>query len=75
MASTLTKVVTVQPGGIVQIQSDDFCPGARAEVVVITDLASNAATWEQFIGVGMKNARTTDQIDQSIRELRDEWPR
>ena len=80
MVATLRQIVTVEPGGVVRVQSDQLRDGAQAEVVLISESASNApasmppSTWKEFVGVAANSGRSVEEIDKSIRELRDEWP-
>jgi len=78
MVTTLRQVAKVQPGGVIRVQSDQLREGAMAEVVITTDTLTSVpaenSTWDAFIGAGVGTGRTVEEIDASIRELRDEWP-
>ncbi len=63
-----------------RIQSDQLEEGALAEVVIVSGALSphtsnRPTTWAGFIGIGANPGRSIEEIDASIRELRDEWPR
>ena len=85
MVAAVRQFVTVEPGGVVRVQSPELREGDVAEVVVLTGSpvsAPNAvardapgATWSSFIGSGASTGRTAAEIDAYIRELRDEWDR
>jgi len=74
MVASLRQLVTVQPGGVVRIQSDQLKEGAVAEVVITTNAGESQMSWNEFIGIGEKPGRSVAEIDAYIRELRDEWP-
>ena len=78
MVATLKQIVKVEPGGIIRIQSSQLQEGILAEVLVTAEMPSaivdGLSTWDQFIGAGTQSGRSIAEIDQSIRELRDEWP-
>lgn len=64
---------------LMSIQSDGFPNGTAAKAVIANALGddpaiSSCASWAQFVGVGSASARSVEDIDKSVRELRDEWP-
>jgi len=79
MVAAVKQVVTVQPGGVVEVRSADLRPGARAEVTVrllAEDEQPPAAppaprTWASFIGSGKGAFKSAEDIDAYIREIRD----
>ncbi len=81
MVTTLRQLVTVEPGGVIRVQSDFFREGDLAEVLVTTtapkeqsvEVSGPSGNWKSFIGAGIETGRTVAEIDASIRELRDEW--
>ncbi len=81
MVAALRQFVTVEAGGVVRVQSGDLREGDVAEVLVLTappttpDAGVIDPSWEQFIGGGSHSGRTVEEVDASIRELRDEWDR
>jgi hypothetical protein len=78
MVAILRQIVKVEPGGVARVQSDQLREGAVAEVLVTINTVETdrafGSTWKTFIGAGVGGGRSVEEIDGSIRELRDEWP-
>jgi len=74
MLNALKQKVTVQPGGIVQIQSSELTPGSTAEVIVIPDAAiAPAHSLAQFIGSAPGGFASPSEADVFLRHERDAW--
>ena len=66
---------TVQPGGIIQIRSDQLTPGVRARVTVIVDqsLPQALPTMRSLIGAAPEPRIPPAEIDAFLRAERDSW--
>jgi hypothetical protein len=81
MAEILRRTVIVEPGGIVQVQSDQLRVGSTVEVIVSVEIGPTPgdakplvdSSWATFIGAGVSTGRTVEEIDADMRALRDEW--
>lgn len=75
MASTVKQKVTVQPGGVVQVQSPELMPGSTADVIVIPDTtALPLSKLVKVIGSAAGGFASPDEVDAFIRRERDAWP-
>ena len=76
MQQALKQMVTIQPGGIVQIQSSELVPGKKAEVIVIPeDQQAQLVSLTQFIGSASGCYPTPVDADTFLRQERDAWER
>jgi hypothetical protein len=67
---------TVQPGGVIQIRSDLLPEGARAEVIVLLDAASqHAPTLSSFLGAAKGGFKSPEEVDAFLKAERDSWER
>jgi hypothetical protein len=68
---------TVQAGGIIQIHSDQFAPGARAEVIVLIEQSAPCTfpTMRSLIGAAPGGFKNPAEIDAFLRAERDAWER
>ncbi len=74
MKEAFSKEVTVQPGGVVRIQSPELPAGARARVVVIiTEPGDEPPPLVTLAGRSRPAFRTAAEVDSFIRQERDEW--
>lgn len=74
MLNAIKQKVTVQPGGVVQIQSSELTPGSLAEVIVIRDMASAAhQPLAQLIGSAPGGFASPNEADAFLRHQRDAW--
>ncbi|MEW6777843.1 MAG: hypothetical protein AB1405_16210 [Bdellovibrionota bacterium] len=54
----LKQIVTVQPGGRIEVRSPDLTPGTRAEVTIVPEAAPEAAkeplkpAWQMAVEIG-----------------------
>lgn len=75
MASTVKQKVTVQPGGVVQVQSPELVPGSTAEVIIIPDtITLPPRTLASAIGSAAGGFTSPADVDAFIRRERDAWP-
>jgi hypothetical protein len=77
MISGVRTKVTVQPGGLIEIRSDELPEGAIVEVIVLLDSPPSEATkpkdLSRFIGAAKGNFSSVAEVDQFIRQERDAW--
>lgn len=72
----ITQDTTIQPGGIIQIHSDELPAGARAQVIVIFDQPPIAPrTLSSFLGAAKGGFKSPAEIDAFLRAERDSWER
>jgi hypothetical protein len=75
MAGTVKQTVTVQAGGIVQIQSPDLIPGSLAEVIVVPEATTSPSSkLANVIGSAAGGFASPAEADAFIRRERDAWP-
>lgn len=71
--------VRVGAGGAIELRDPALPEGAEAEVIVLVDPTSEAATGKELLplasmfGAARGTFRTPEEVDAYIRELRDEW--
>ena len=76
MVSALKKRVTIQPGGLVEIRSDELKPGAVAEVIVLVEQGTGTPpSLSSFVGKGQGCFSGIQEVDRFIRSERDAWER
>lgn len=77
MVQALKKRVRVEAGGVVSIQDASLPEGAEAEVIVLVGEALGdepcPLPLTDIIGSGKGLFATPDEVDQYIRDIRDEW--
>ena len=74
MQSALKQKVTVQPGGIVHIQSPELVPGSIADVIIIPETPdAPIATLTSLIGTAAGGFTTPQEADVFIRQERNTW--
>lgn len=75
MQNVLKQKVTVQPGGIVHIESPELVPGSIADVIIIPEPPdAPIATLANFIGAAAEGFTTPQEADAFIRQERNTWP-
>ncbi|MGD0089857.1 MAG: hypothetical protein ABSE73_08040 [Planctomycetota bacterium] len=85
MVTALKQIVTVQPGGRVELTSAELKPGAQAEVIVLVDQQAKPEA-PNLMGLGARNPfaillnvpkggcfKSAAEIDAFIRSERDAW--
>lgn len=74
MQNVLKQKVTVQPGGIVHIESPELVPGSIADVIIISEpSAAPAAALASLIGTATGGFATPQAVDAFIRQERHTW--
>lgn len=79
MVQAIKKRVRVQAGGVVSVQDASLPEGAEAEVIVLLSEAVEAErledlpSLESMVGAAKGLFSSPEEIDQYIRDLRDEW--
>lgn len=72
MVAALKQMVTVQPGGVIEVRSPDLPVGSEAEVIVLLPNGGvSDSTWAGFIGSGRGSFPSARAIDEHIRDIRD----
>ena len=75
MASMVKQKVTVQPGGVVHVQSSELVPGSTADVIIIPDSgAVSALKLVSVIGSAAGGFASPAEVEAFIRRERDAWP-
>ncbi len=74
MKEVLSREVTIQPGGVVKVQSADLPEGTRARVVVIIeDPGAEPPPLAALVGRSNPAFRSAAEVDSFIRRERDSW--
>ncbi|MBA2485349.1 MAG: hypothetical protein H0V35_04485 [Nitrospira sp.] len=74
MQNVLKQKVTVQPGGIVHIESPELVPGSIADVIIIPETPAALATaLANLIGTAAGGFATPHEADAFIRQERNTW--
>ena len=75
MISGVRTTATVQPGGLVEIRSDELQEGATVEVIVLVQPSEELEKKElaDFLGAATGSFSSVAEIDAYIREERDSW--
>lgn len=74
MQNVLKQKVTVQPGGIVHIESPELVPGSIADVIIIPETpAEPLASLTSLIGTAAEGFTTPHEADVFIRQERNTW--
>jgi hypothetical protein len=75
MAPMVKQKVTVQPGGIVHVQSSELVPGSTADVIIIPDTGVQPSRpLSSVIGSGAGGFASPAEVEAFIRQERDAWP-
>ncbi|HKV12500.1 MAG TPA: hypothetical protein VJ725_30425 [Thermoanaerobaculia bacterium] len=83
MAETIRQRVTVQPGGVIEIQHPDLPVGAEADVTIqkgetlvlieVKRPLGELSSLSSFIGRGQGCFKNAAEVDDFIRAERDAW--
>ncbi len=75
MAPMVKQKVTVQPGGIVHVQSSELIPGSTADVIIIPNTGVRPSrTLSSVIGSTAGGFASPPEVEAFIRRERDTWP-
>jgi hypothetical protein len=70
----LKQKVTVQPGGVVHVQSSELVPGSTADVIIIPDTdALPSLKLASVIGSAAGGFASPAEADAFIQRERDAW--
>ena len=82
MVQAIKEWVTIKAGGLIELRRPQLPEGALAEVIVILEndaplatLGSEESKLSDFFGVCRGMFRSKEEVDEYIRELREEWDR
>ena len=71
MAPMVKQKVTVQPGGVVHVQSSELVPGSTADVIIIPDAdAVSASPLAGLIGSAAGGFASPAEVDAFVRARR-----
>lgn len=78
MIQTVKAKATVQPGGLVEVHSDELPEGAVVEVIVLVEEKTEESikpleNLTDFIGAAKGSFSSVAEIDAYIRQERDSW--
>lgn len=74
MREALKQRVTIQPGGVVHLQSSELIPGSEAEVIVILEAPSaTPISMASLIGTAAGCYPTPEDADTFLRRERNAW--
>lgn len=74
MREALKQRVTIQPGGVVHLQSSELIPGSEAEVIVIPEVPpAKSFSMASFIGTAAGCYPTPEDADTFLRRERNAW--
>ena len=75
MVAAVRQIVTIQPGGVVEVRSPELTAGEQAEVIVLVQAAAGvdgkppAGTWRRHAGAinsGDPRAADNERIDADL---------
>ena len=75
MISVVKAIATVQPGGLVEVRSNELQEGSIVEVIVLVQSSEEPKKkkFTDFIGAAKGSFSSVAEIDAYIREERDSW--
>ena len=73
MERAIRRRAIVQPGGAVQIQSDQLPEGAEVDVIVIVHTPTPPGRYAAMFGSGRGSFTTPEEADAFLRRERDAW--
>ena len=73
MVRALKHTVVVQPGGRVEITSDELKAGQQAEVIILLSSEPSAKSYLALFGSGRGAFATPEEADAFLRRERDLW--
>lgn len=75
MEQIIRRKVVVQPGGSIELRSDELKEGTEAEVIVIVQsgVESRPVSYAAMFGSGRKGFGSAQEADAFLRRERDSW--
>ena len=74
MSNAIRRIVTVQPGGRIEINALELPVGTQAEVTVMEiTLPSPKRTLSALLGLGRGAFDAPEEADAFVRQERDQW--
>lgn len=77
MTTEVRTQTIVQPGGLVEVRSDELPEGATVNVIVLIETPKSEDTRQRklldFIGAAKGSFSSVAEVDAYIREERDLW--
>ena len=75
MISVVKAIATVQPGGLVEVRSNELQEGSIVEVIVLVQPSEEPKKkkFTDFIGAAKGSFSNAAEVDAYIREERDSW--
>ena len=67
------QIVTIQPGGRVEVTSDQLPAGQQAEVTVRVNPGKPVKSYLALFGSGKGSYTTPEEADAFLRRERDRW--
>lgn len=67
------QIVTIQPGGRIEITSDQLPEGRQAEVSVRVNPEQTVKSYLALFGSGKGGYATPEEADAFLRQERDRW--
>jgi hypothetical protein len=75
MLPMLKQKVTIQPGGVVHIQSPELVPGSTADIIIIPETSvAPSSKLVGLIGSATGGFVSPADADAFLRRERDAWP-
>ena len=73
MVRAFKQIVTIMPGGRIEIRSDELPEGRRAEVIVLVQAPDRTVSYSALFGSGKGAFSAPDEADAFLRGERDAW--
>lgn len=73
MVNAYREIVTIQPGGRVEVASDQLPAGRQAEVIVLVSQETRRKSYASLFGSGKGAFVTPQEADAFLRRERDRW--
>ena len=73
MVTAVKQIVTIQPGGRVELSSDELREGQQAEVIVLVERPTSSKSYLALFGAGKGAFPDSETADAFLRLERDAW--
>ena len=73
MVRAFKQIVTIQPGGRVEVSSDELPAGQSAEVIVLVNQDPVSKRYDALFGCGQGAYSSPGEADAFLRSERDAW--